>query len=350
MMARWSTIPFVLIVLLILLAACGNTGAPTAAVTAATPPAAMATPPIQPTLPPTPEPTAKSVSVIVGLNHINDWRPPTVEDTIASDREQGEAPTDPTLQTMLARAQETVSNTGFGAATVEFIDNGLTGDDYRAALPVLSPAGKYIWHKGSAYPIQMKADGTIEEGRHVIVEGSEDARLEWHPGIGGGAETELSLVKHLATLPDGRQAALLYWGPTSEEWRPVEGYQTVENMVAVGGRVYQFSSVDGSAVQIGNEFAGPVSLSMQNETLYVTDATGTTYWLDNGRFVNEQILTAERTAIPNPAEYSLGQLGVERLVSYKEVTYLSGDTYELFSDEKEPNIVYLARDSVTLFL
>jgi hypothetical protein len=73
----WFVITFLLV---LSAAACGNAGTPTATEPATTP-AATGIPPIQPTSSPTPERTAELVSVVVGLNNDEDWRPPTVEDT-----------------------------------------------------------------------------------------------------------------------------------------------------------------------------------------------------------------------------------------------------------------------------
>ncbi|MFO7661712.1 MAG: hypothetical protein R6X18_03875 [Chloroflexota bacterium] len=69
--------------MLISLVACDNPGVQTAVEPVAT--AAVATPLIQPTSSPTPEPTAGPVPVVVGLNHINDWRPPILPTAAAEE-------------------------------------------------------------------------------------------------------------------------------------------------------------------------------------------------------------------------------------------------------------------------
>ena len=302
------------------------------------------------TIPPTESPAPK----IVGVQESTDsesplnWRAPSTEDTFVRNVYGAESLT-PELQNLIQRAQETVAATGFGGASVEFISNGLPGDDFRGAVVVKSPGGDYIVPPKSAYPSQLNVDGRFIEGnRYTVVADSVGAEFVWTPGLDNGGPTEPTLVMHQAILDNGTQVPLLYRNPFAEQYAPLIGFPTAENFVAVGNRVFQYSPEDGSATEIGS-IKGLSSIAINNGRIEFFDQNGTVSWwnAETGRIENDQMLQAERVGIPNPAEYSLGQLGVEQLVAYKEVTYLDGSTYELFGDAKEPGIVYLARNKET---
>lgn len=269
-----------LMLALLLSAACG--GVETAAPPAPTTIPPTATPGETPTAQPaTPEPTVIPPG-IVGIESESNWRPPTIEDTILTNQATGgELPAD--LHEFMATAQATVGNSGIPGAIVHYYDNGLSGDSYRAAFPLRHQNGTWYWTVGSAFPSQMGLDGTISPGEYYEVPGSQDARLEWNPGIDDEAETEPTLVKHRATLPDGTEAALLYWHPLDRVWKPVEGYQAAQEFVAVGDTIYQFSPVDGSAVEVG-VVPGFEAMTTANGRVEFVGADGEVYWLgEDGR-------------------------------------------------------------------
>ena len=230
-----------------------------------------------------------------GINE-SGWFPPTIEDTILTNQATGgELP--PELQPLIDQAQATMAVTGFAQARVETVTNGQAGDAFRAAFVFRVPEG-VIWAQGSAYPSQLNPDGSVSQSHaYVLVPGSADARIEWTPGADGSPDTETTLVKHAANLPDGRQAALLYWHTTEQAWKPIGGYQTAQEFVAVGDIVYQFSPEDGSAVEIG-AIASLQSLNSNNGRVEATDASGQVFWFEGGRFVNEALLAAEATPTP----------------------------------------------------
>ena len=238
--------------------------------------------------------TPKVVGLMVESPNKSGWLPPTTEDTILTNQAGGgELP--PELQPLIDRAQATIAATGFTQARVETVTNGLNSDAFRAAFVFRIPEG-VIWAQGSAYPSQLKPDGSVSQSHaYVLVPGSADARIEWTAGADGPPDTETTLVKHTANLPDGRQAALLYWHTTEQAWKPIGGYPTAQEFVAVGDTVYQFSPEDGSAVEIGT-IADLQSLSTNNGRVEATDANGQVFWFEEGRFVNEALLAAEATA------------------------------------------------------
>ena len=252
--------------------------------------------PEAPTVEPQPSPTPKVVGLMAESPGINesDWLPPTIEDTILTNQAGGgELP--PQLQPLIDQAQATIAATGFAQARVEAVTNGQNSDAFRAAFVFRVPEG-VIWAQGSAYPSQLNPDGSVSRSyAYVLVPGSADARIEWTAGADGSRDTETTLVKHTANLPDGRQAALLYWHTTEQTWKPIGGYPTAQEFVAVGDTIYQFSPEDGSAVEIGTIVALQ-SLSTNNGRVEATDANGQVFWFEEGRLVNEALLAAEATA------------------------------------------------------
>lgn len=249
-----------------------------------------------PTVEPQPSPTPKVVGLMAESPGINesDWLPPTIEDTILTNQAGGGG-LPPQLQPLIDQAQATIAATGFAQARVEAVTNGQNSDAFRAAFVFRVPEG-IMWAQGSAYPSQLNPDGSVSRSyAYVLVPGSADARIEWTHGADGSRDTETTLVKHTANLPDGRQAALLYWHTTEQTWKPIGGYPTAQEFVAVGDTVYQFSPEDGSAVEIGT-IAALQSLSTNNGRVEATDASGQVFWFENGRFVNEALLAAEASA------------------------------------------------------
>ena len=289
---------FLFLFLLALSAAC-NEAPPQASVPApaATTPVPTSPPPTAtPTSEPQPSPTVEVTGLLIDSESQSDWRPPTIEDTLIDDTAMG-GQLPEALQSFIAQAQATVGNSGFPEAVVQYADNGLSGDDFRAAFPLRGSNGEWYWADGSAFPSQMGLDGSIRSGVYNKVQGSQDARLDWNPGVGGGHETEPTLVKHKVDLPDGGQAALLYWHPLENVWKPVEGYQVFETFVVAGGKVYQFSSQDGSTVELAGIFGMVVSLETDDGgRVIITDDQGTVFWLNEGRFVNDALLKAEAIA------------------------------------------------------
>lgn len=301
----------------------------------------IVTPGPEPSL--TPSPTPQHV---LGMSPPPDWRPPAFDGLESGQAGDGvELPKE--IQEMLVRAQETVANTGYVAAQVEVATNGLSGEAFQVTFVAKTPGGEFLWAEESAYPSLLNTDGSFQEGvKYVVIRGSAGAELMWSERR--GTATEPSLVLPITDSLDSEEIHVLVRNPATNSWQPLDGYSTAEDYFAVGEVIYRFYPEDGNVSQVGS-VPGLASIQTQGGRVEFVDANGVVSWFDSDRakLVNEQILLAERTGVPDAAEYSLGQLGVEKLVPYKEVTYLSGETYELFGDEREPNIVYLARNKET---
>lgn len=115
---------------------------------------------------------------------------------------------------------------GFPNAEVFSITNGLTGDQYRAALYLRTKDGRFIWARTSMEPLPLADDASgIASGyEYELLEGDE---IVWEERFGAYP----TLVKNKVILENGQEVYVAYRDPMSGEWRLLDGLGTDNSML-----------------------------------------------------------------------------------------------------------------------
>jgi hypothetical protein len=166
------------------------------------------------------------------------WAPPTLEQ-MAVTGYGGELSPDVAVYEFDKVIPTGLARVGIENTTVNFSNNGLSGDAYRWAPLTVNPEGLVIWAYDPAigqleWPVKLDplvdaAGNTYYRLRteglsYQAVPDSEGAQIVWGGTKDGKSGEYLAiLAKDPLTLPDGKQIYSTYWDRTSQSWLSTPG-------------------------------------------------------------------------------------------------------------------------------
>jgi len=190
------------------------------------------------------------------------WAPPTLEQ-MAVTGYGGELSPDVAVYEFDKVIPTGLARVGIENTTVNFSNNGLSGDAYRWAPLTVNPEGLVIWAYDPAigqleWPVKLDplvdaAGNTYYRLRteglsYQAVPDSEGAQIVWGGTKDGKSGEYLAiLARDPITLPDGKQIYSTYWDCTSQSWLPTPGLAEItppEPTVTPESSVWQVAGKD----------------------------------------------------------------------------------------------------------